>query len=260
MAGFLFDEIIFGPVKSRRLGVSLGINLLPLRSKMCSFNCIYCECGWTHEDGSNTAKLYPADKIKRHLESKLKGLSEDKMLTIDSITYAGNGEPTLHPEFPQIIDDTIEVRDKYFPDAKISVLSNATRLKDERTRNALQKADRNILKLDAGDDETMQVINQPKQKIKLDEIVSDLIKFDGNLTIQTLFVRGEKDGKIIDNTTEKQLDLWMGHIQRIKPSLVMIYPIDRGTPIAQLEKIPKNELEKIAERVRSIGIKAEVYF
>lgn len=258
MAGFLFHETIFGPVKSRRFGISLGINLLPNDFKICSFDCVYCECGWTKDVVPKEYHYVDSKIVREQLEAVLIDFSENKK-PIDNITFAGNGEPTLHPEFEQIVSDTIELRNKYFPNTKVTVLSNSTTLNDDRILNSLLKIDNKIMKIDAGSNEMVSLINRSLNNITLEEIVLNLQKFHGNLTIQTLFLRGNVDGKIIDNTTDFEVNLWLDHLKKIKPNSVMIYPIDRATPALNLEKISFEELNVIAEKVRNLGIKAEVF-
>lgn len=257
MGTFLFNEIIFGPIKSRRLGVSLGINLLPTDYKFCTFNCVYCECGWTLK-ADKKIQLPSREEVKTELEKVLKDYAENNR-EINSITFAGNGEPTIHPKFAEVIDDTIELRDKWMPEAKISVLSNASQLNKAKVINALKKIDRNILKLDAGTEETYKKINQAKAHLTFDKIVDYLKSFDGNLIIQTLFLRGAHDGQSIDNTTEEEVKSWLELLKEIKPQSVMLYPIDRDTPADDLEKIEKEKLSEIAERVENLGISTEVY-
>lgn len=258
MAGFLFNEIVFGPVKSRRFGVSLGINLLPDTMKYCTFNCIYCECGLTSEDQDKRVRLFATGDIMSALESRFKELKA-KNLKPDNITFAGNGEPTIHPDFPAIIDKTIELRNLFFPEAKITVLSNATRLHKTQVRDALKRIDNNVLKLDAGSERMFQLIDRPNNKVSLPEIIDQLKEFEGNLIIQTLFLRGVVNNERIDNTSIEELNLWLSHLEELRPSLVMLYSIDRETPEQDLEKISSKELEQIALKVRQLNIKAEVY-
>lgn len=258
MSTFLFDKIVFGPVKSRRLGVSLGINLLPTTRKVCNFNCIYCECGWTQNKGMSNEKLPSRKVVYEALDNKLAEMKKDQQ-SPDVITYAGNGEPTLHPEFPGIIDDSIVLRNKYFPNAKIAVLSNSTAIKKQAVRNALMKVDQNILKLDSAFDLTVNLHNQPVVNIKVEELVRDLQLFKGRLIIQTLFVRGSFNGKRIDNTTPEEIDAWISALKKIRPSEVMIYTISRDTPEGgQIEKVPLAELKRIAALVKELGIETQV--
>jgi wyosine [tRNA(Phe)-imidazoG37] synthetase (radical SAM superfamily) len=258
MSTFLFDKIIFGPVKSRRLGVSLGINLLPATRKVCNFNCIYCECGWTQKTDIKGEKFPTRKEVYEALEKKLASMKEKQQVP-DVITYAGNGEPTLHPEFPGIIDDSIKLRNKYFPQAKIAVLSNSTAIKKPEIKKALLKIDSNILKLDSAFNLTVKIHNQPRVNIKVEELIKDLEDFKGELIVQTLFLRGTFEGKIIDNTTPEEIDAWLKAINKIRPYEVMIYTISRDTPVGgQLKKVSLAELNHIAALVNKLGIKAQV--
>ncbi len=257
MGGFLFDDIIFGPVSSRRLGVSLGVNLLPTDYKFCTFDCIYCECGWTKK--TNKKVVLPTQKeIKERLETVLKQRKKENQ-PIDSVTFAGNGEPTLHPDFVAVIDDTIHLRNLYFPDAIITVLSNASLIHNTKIIKALLKVDKNILKLDAGTETTFQAINQPNGNLILGDVVNYLKEFQGKLIIQTLFVQGYNQHQGIDNTTEKEVDAWLKLLQEIQPKSVILYPIERETPENSISKIDIQTLNKIANKVQSIGFKTEVF-
>ena len=257
MSTFLFDQIIFGPVKSRRLGVSLGVNLLPTDSKVCSFDCIYCECGWTPKKRERKAVLPSRVEVRQKMVEKLTEMVANNELP-DVITFAGNGEPTLHPEFEGIIEDTIELRDQLTPKARIAVLSNATMLHKPAVVRALLKVDDNIQKLDSAFEETIRRIDCPASNFKLTQVVEGLKAFDGNVIVQTLFLKGKFKGEIIDNTTEEELSAWLKLIAEIRPSQVMIYTIDRDTPAAGLEKVKLEELQEIAERVRAIGFEVQV--
>ena len=258
MATFLFDKIIFGPVRSRRLGVSLGINLLPATRKVCNFNCIYCECGWTSDINIENEPLPSRKEVYKALEMKLSSMKQ-KHQQPDVITYAGNGEPTLHPEFPGIIEDSISLRNKYFPDAKIAVLSNSTSITKPKIREALLKVDSNILKLDSAFDLTVKIHNQPRVNVKVDELIENLKGLNGRLIVQTLFLRGKFKGKVIDNTTPEEIDAWLKAIERIKPSEVMIYTISRDTPDGgKFSKIPLPELKYFASLVNNLGIQTQV--
>lgn len=257
MPTFLFDKTIFGPVYSRRLGVSLGVNLLPVDRKFCNFNCIYCECGWTNAPGG---KLVLPDRtgLKEALTIKLrelKGTTNEP----DTITFAGNGEPTIHPEFSAIIDDTIMIRNKFSPATKIGVLSNASTLRKPNVVEALKKVDQNIQKLDTGIEETFQFLNQPRRSITVNTIVEYLELFKGKLILQTMFLRGEYNGNYIDNTSEKELEAWLPLVKRIKPEYVMIYSIDREAPAPGLKKISEVELNDVAKKVEEIGVRTKVY-
>lgn len=259
MSGFLFNEMIFGPIRSRRLGNSLGINLLPTSRKNCTFNCIYCECGWTKDESDVQYSLPSRIEIAEALETKLIQL-QAKASTPDSITFAGNGEPTIHPEFGGIVDDTIALRNKYFPNSEITVLSNSSLIDKRDVFNALMKVDNNILKLDAGTEETFQLINKPRStSITLDKIVESLRKFRQRVIIQTLFVRGDIDGLRVDNTTDREVAAWIQHINNVRPRYVMLYPIDRETPAHGLQIVPKDELFEIAEKLKTIRVKSSVY-
>lgn len=255
----LFEKIIFGPIRSRRLGNSLGINVMPTHKKYCNFNCIYCECGWNELEYGISIKLHTCEEIKTELEKYLKqAKANDEQ--IDSITFAGNGEPTIHPEFPQIVDAVIHLRSQYMPDAKITVLTNATRLDKKEIFDALQKVDNPILKLDAGSEAMFHAINQSAKGVDFKTILNKLEEFGGKAIIQTLFLRGTTEkGILIDNTSDKELALWLEHIKQIKPRYIMLYPIDRETPEKKLEKLSKEELENIAEQVRKLGVEAKVY-
>jgi wyosine [tRNA(Phe)-imidazoG37] synthetase (radical SAM superfamily) len=258
MSGFLFNDVIFGPVRSRRLGLSLGVNLLPLHSKYCSFNCIYCECGWTPPDQAKHPEFPSRAEVSMYLEQRLEELVNDDHLP-DAITYAGNGEPTLHPEFAGIVDDTIALRDQFAPDAKVTVLSNSSMIQVPAVFQALQKLDNNILKLDAGSAYLFNMINNPVEPVEFTGLIENLKKFQGNLIIQSMFLRGNFKGHVVDNTTNNEVSEWIRHLVEINPKLVMIYPIARATPVHNLEKIGLHELEEIAEKVRKAGLKVQVY-
>jgi len=254
----LFQETIFGPVSSRRLGVSLGINLLPINFKFCTFDCIYCECGWSDKEQKNRYLLPKRSTVKRKLEKKLKYLQMYGP-NPEAITFAGNGEPTLHPDFPEIMEDTLQLRDEYFPEADLSILSNASTLDRPAVFEALNKADKNILKLDAGTEETFHLINNPKSRVTLRQIVDKMKEFDGNLIIQTLFLRGTINGVEVDNTLEPEFMQWLKLVKEIKPEMVMIYPIDRKTPLETIEKVPFEELKILGAHVEAEGIKTQIF-
>ena len=245
----LHQSPIFGPVKSRRLGISLGINVMPGDGKWCSFDCVYCECGW------NQPVSHPVLPTRKQVSEALTSQLSTLNTPLDVITFSGNGEPTLHPEFLGIIEDTCALRDQYCPNAKISVLSNSTQLGRPEVIEALRLCDNRILKLDSAIDATMQLIDQPvNPNLTVEQIAQWLSLFEGDFTLQTCFLRGEYHGQIIDNTTPAELSAWYAMIKRLHPKQVMIYVIDRATPLQTLSKVPASEMEAIAEPLRQQGI------
>ena len=246
----LFSEIAYGPIHSRRLGTSLGMELMPLTHKLCTFNCVYCECGW------NTPVTHPVlptrAEVREALEAKLKSLTGEAGL--DVITFSGNGEPTLHPDFLGIIEDTCALRDQYCPKAKVSVLSNSTQLGRPDVVQALRLCDNRILKLDAATDEMMRRIDMPvDENLQVATILSRLKQFNGDFTLQTCFLRGEHNGQPIDNTTPEELNAWYRAVDELHPKQIMIYVIDRKTPEENLQKIPREQMEQIAAPLREKG-------
>ena len=257
MVTILFHSTIFGPIHSRRLGSSLGVNLSPNDGKVCSFDCVYCEAGYNSQ-GAGTTGLPRREDVSRELDAKLKSMIEAGE-HLDVITFSGNGEPTLHPQFAEIIDDTIALRDKYFPQVKISVLCNSTRLGDESVVAALRKVDNNILKLDSAITSTMRLIDQPASPSFTSEgVIEQIAQFSGQCVVQTMFLRGEHDGKNIDNTTLEEVEALIRAYKRISPRQVMIYSIDRKTPEQKLEKVSREELEAIASQMSREGINVTV--
>jgi len=257
MATILFDDIIFGPIHSRRLGVSLGINLLPINGKVCSFDCLYCECGLNkdHKGG----QLPDRKQVREALALKLKQMKQDG-ISPDVITFAGNGEPTLHPVFSQIIDDTIILRNEWFPDADICVLSNATQLHNPVVINALKKVDQPILKLDSVFNDTVRILDRPvSSSFSVEKLIDRLKSFNGKLIIQTLFTRGAYLGENFDNTTDHEVLAWIEQVRLIAPRSVMIYTIDRETPVKDIFRIPVRELKRIADLLHnSTGIPVSI--
>lgn len=252
----LYNNIIFGPIRSRRLGLSLGVNLLPIDSKLCSFDCIYCECGWNDEHPGKR-RFNAREDVRAMLDETLQKMVAQGTPP-DVITFAGNGEPTLHPDFEAIIEDTIALRDKHCPGAKVSVLSNATQIHREDVRRALLRVDNNILKLDSAFDATVQLMNKPQGAYTVARTVELLKAFEGNLIVQTMFLRGEYLGQRVDNTTEEEVSAWLRLVEEIRPKQVMVYSLDRDTPCQTLEKVEKDELRGIAERVEALGIACSV--
>ena len=259
MATFLFDEIIFGPVKSRRLGISLGINLLPVNTKVCSFDCIYCECGRNPKKRKEKAVLPSREEVKQKLAETLARMVAENELP-DVITFAGNGEPTLHPDFAEIIDVTTELRNQHTPKARIAVLSNATMLHKKPVFDALPKIEDNIQKLDSAFEETIKLLDCPQGNFNLQKVVDQLTAFNGKVIIQTMFIRGSYKGQRIDNTTEKEISAWIELLKKIKPEQVMIYTIARDTPIDTLEKVPAETLNSISIKVKNAGLKTQVSY
>ena len=245
----LFDSIVYGPILSRRLGVSLGINLMPTTAKLCTFDCVYCECGW------NQPVLQPVlptrQQVREALKSKLSMIDSP----LDVITFSGNGEPTMHPDFLGIIQDTCALRDQYCPNAKVSVLSNSTQLGRVEVVQALKLCDNRILKLDSAIDATMRLIDKPvNPHLTVAQVMEWLQQFDGDFTLQTCFLRGDYHGQVIDNTTSEELAAWYQAVEILHPKQVMIYVIDRATPLQTLEKIPAEQMQAIAEPLRDKGI------
>lgn len=244
----LFNSTIFGPIHSRRLGVSLGVNLSPNDGKVCSFDCLYCEAGFNSQ-GKGTTGLPKRENVKAMLEEKLSQMKKngDKL---DVITFSGNGEPTLHPDFPGIIDDVLALRNEYYPDAKVSVLTNSTKIFTDAVAEALKKVDNNILKLDSAIENTMQIIDRPSSpSFSVAKVVEGLKQFSGTGIIQTMFLRGEHNGVKIDNTTPQEVSALVNAYKDIKPREIMIYSLDRNTPEEKLVKVNKEELQKIGERI-----------
>ena len=245
----LFGSIVYGPIRSRRLGVSLGINLMPTTAKLCTFDCVYCECGW------NQSVLHPSLPTREEVRIALASQLSTAVEPIDVITFSGNGEPTLHPDFLGIIQDTCALRDQYCPKAKVSVLSNSTQLGRTDVIEALRLCDNRILKLDSAIDATMRLIDKPvNAQLTVKQIAQWLSIFDGDFTLQTCFLRGEYQGQIIDNTTSEELTAWYEMVDYLHPKQVMIYVIDRVTPLKTLEKIPPKIMDEIAIPLREKGI------
>lgn len=250
----LFSSPIFGPVHSRRLGVSLGINLLPADGKFCSFDCVYCECGF-NADGRTRTPLPRREAVKTALEEKLQAMQAEGVAP-DVLTFAGNGEPTSHPDFPGIITDTLALRDHYFPLAKVSVLSNSTFLHRRGVFEALSKVDNNILKLDTVDEAYIRLVDRPNGSFDLERIIGYMKEFKGNCIIQTMFMKGSYQGISVDNTSDAYVLPWLERVKEIGPRQVMIYTIDRETPDHHLEKATPEELDRIVGLLVAAGLDA----
>ncbi len=249
----LFHSTVFGPIHSRRLGTSLGINLLPDDGKVCTFDCVYCEAGYNAQ-GTGSTGLPSIERLEKDLTSKLSEMKE-KGESLDVITFSGNGEPTLHPRFPEIVEIVNRLRDRFYPDAKTSVLTNSTRIFNPGVAKALRLVDNNILKLDSAIESTMRLIDNPAEKsFSVERLIPALKEFAGQGIIQTMFLRGEHNGQRIDNTTPDEVEALIKAYKEINPRQVMIYTIDRSTPEEKLEKVGRDELEQIADRMSKAGI------
>lgn len=259
MSTIIHPSPIYGPIHSRRLGVSLGINLLPADGKLCSFDCIYCECGY-NKDRRPKQKLPARKEVKFALESKLIEMKANGP-SPDVLTFAGNGEPTIHPHFAEIIDDTIELRNKYFPQTKVSVLSNSTFIHKPEVFNALMKVDNNILKLDTVNIDFIKAVDRPVGNYALNRSIEYMKAFKGQLIIQTMFLKGTTDeGVDVDNTCDDYVLPWIEEVKKISPSQVMIYTIDRETPDTHLRKATHEEMDRILCLLENAGIKANASY
>ena len=254
MSTIIYPSPIFGPIHSRRLGVSLGINLLPEDGKVCTFDCLYCECGF-NADRKAHKPMPTREEVAAALEEKLLAMQAEGVAP-DVLTFAGNGEPTIHPKFAGIIDDTLALRDKYFPKAKVSVLTNATLVTRPAVFEALSRVDNNILKLDTVCEEYIRFVDRPTLRYNLDEIIEKLAEFGNNAVIQTMFMKGEVDGRSVDNTGDEYVLPWLQVVKKIAPREVMIYTVDRETPQEDLKKATREELDRIVELLKGEGIRA----
>ncbi len=247
----LREETVFGPIRSRRLGNSLGINLLPTKGKICNFDCIYCECGW-NADGRDDTVLPTAAQVRSALEDKLCALMLEGT-PVDSITFSGDGEPTLNPEVPRIIDDTIKLRDAYFPAAKVSVLSNATRVHVPEVFEALRKVDNPCMKIDAPTDELAALINRPAPGYSVARVVEGLKRFEGDFVLQTMFLRSPD----FDSAAPEVLDGWMEIVRTLRPRLIQVYSIDRPTPMSGLQKYSVDQMRELVAPLLSEGFEIQ---
>lgn len=246
------EETVFGPIKSRRLGNSLGINLMPVNGKICSFDCIYCECGW-NRDGKDDIRIPSAKDVREALEAKLQQMKEERT-PVDSFTFSGDGESTLHPSFPQIIDDTISLRDRYYPLAKVSVLSNATQVHRPEIFAALRKVDNPIMKIDAPTNALVEKINHPAPGYDVNRVVEALKQFNGDFILQTMFLRS----KDFDSSSPEVLNGWMDIVRLLNPREVMAYTIDRPTPEEGLQKFTVEEMRTLLEPLIKEGFNLQI--
>lgn len=258
MPTIIYSSPIYGPVQSRRLGLSLGINLMPRDGKVCTFDCLYCECGFNKDTVAHTPRPTRRD-VQRALEQKLREMHMDGHVP-DVLTFAGNGEPTTHPEFLGVISDTIILRDRYCPQAKIAVLSNATLTFRPNVRTALLKVDSNILKLDTVSPEYISLVNRPVVAYDINRVVEELKAFNGHCIVQTMFMKGTFEGHSVDNTTPEFVEPWINAVKAIKPQSVMVYTISRETPVQSLEKATPAELDHIVAMLKDSGIQASASY
>lgn len=256
--GIIYPAPIFGPIHSRRLGISLGINLMPPDGKLCTFDCIYCECGFNSDHRPKLPRP-TRQEVATALEAKLREMAEAGTAP-DVLTFAGNGEPTAHPDFAAIIDDTIALRDRYFPNAKVSVLSNATMIHRPKVHAALLKVDNNILKFDTADATYVNLVDRPLARYSSVLTMKALASFNGHVIIQSIFMKGTSSGQSVDNTTYEYIEPWIYALRCIRPSKVMVYTIDRETPDPDLQKATPEELDYIAALVRLEGLEVEVAY
>ncbi len=252
----IFNTHIVGPIHSRRLGISLGVNLLPKDGKICSFDCLYCECGWNKDHRGG--RFPEAEDVMQQLEEKLQQMQANGE-GLDVITFAGNGEPTLHPQFDKVIDRTLSLRDQYFPAAKVSVLSNATQMNKPQVHAALLKVDNNILKIDGAFDTTIHQIDQPADsQYSVRKVVEGMKRFKGQLIVQTMFVRGQHDGKVVDNTTPEEVAAWCDLMREIRPHQIMVYSLDRPTPEPDLVRVSKEEMSTFVAPLVAEGFNVSI--
>ena len=257
--GVRYTSPVFGPIHSRRLGISLGINLLPADGKWCSFDCIYCECG-LNKDNRAKESLPTMEEVISKLEAKILELKGDGIVP-DVLTFAGNGEPTLHPDFPAVVDGVIRIRNQYCPNAKVSILSNSTQIHRKEICEALLKLDNNILKLDTVSPEYINMVDRPNEAYSMQLVIDSMKLFDGNLIVQTMFMTGvDSEGRNVDNTGDEYVLPYIETLKEIAPRQVMIYTIDRETPVQSLRKASHEQLDGIAEKIRKAGIEVSISY
>lgn len=247
-----FNDIVFGPISSRRLGASLGVNILPSKGKLCNFDCIYCECGW-NKDGIGDKRFPSYEEVEAVMTERLSALASEGV-AVDSITFSGNGEPTMNPYFAEIIDMTLRLRDKYYPEAKVSVLSNATLAGRESVFQALRKVDNPIMKLDASTDELAQMMNKPVGSYHVDEVLKNLKRFDGDFVLQTMFLKSDE----FDTASPEALTGWMNIVRQLKPREIMVYTIDRETPDKTLGKYTYDEMKSLVQPLLDEGYNIQI--
>ena len=249
----LQESVVYGPLHSRRLGESLGINLLPVSHKVCSSNCVYCQYGWTRPPGESTERLKRAPALLAEIDEEFQRLVQ-KRTPVDSITLAGNGEPTLHPDLLELVLGITRLRDRYFPGAAVGILTDATQITRSRVREALALLDERYMKFDAADEATWKQINQPFGNMTFDGMVNALTTLP-DIVLQSIFLQGT-----YDNTGETHLAAWIKAVRAIKPRSVQVYTVDRGTADPGIREVPREKLQEIADRLTAdTGIPAEVF-
>ncbi|MBR5735821.1 MAG: radical SAM protein [Bacteroidales bacterium] len=259
MATFLWSDIVFGPIHSRRVGTSLGINLLPVCGKLCTFDCIYCECGSMDSGAPKKDRRMPSyEQVAEAMSSRFKELF-DQGVKVDSISFTGNGEPTLNKDFPAIVDKTVELRDKYFPAAVISVFSNSTTLDRPGVFDALMKVDNRIMKVDCSDIQILKDVNRPAGRFSLEKVLENLERFKGDFILQTMFFKGVVEGREIDLTAPELVAGWLDIVRRLRPYRIMAYSLDRDTPVDGLVKIGRERLQEITAPLRDEGFDVEIF-
>lgn len=258
MQTVMYTSTIFGPIHSRRLGSSLGVNLMPADGKICSFDCLYCEAGFNAQ-GPGKAGIPAREQVCLLLEDKLRQMKQNGE-PLDNITFSGNGEPTLHPDFEGVVDDVLRLRDKYFPDVSISVLCNSTRLSSEAVCRALAKVDNNILKLDSTNPRTVRLLDRPADPaFDIAGVIERIGSFGRNCIVQTMLTRGSHNGEPVDNTTDAEIEGLIEAYKKIRPRSIMLYTVDRPTPELSLVRVPADEMKARAEQIeRLTGIPVQV--
>ena len=250
---------MFGPIHSRRVGTSLGINLLPVCGKLCTFDCIYCECGSMDSGAPKKDRRMPSyEQVAEAMSSRFKELF-DQGVKVDSISFTGNGEPTLNKDFPAIVDKTVELRDKYFPAAVISVFSNSTTLDRPGVFDALMKVDNRIMKVDCSDIQILKDVNRPAGRFSLEKVLENLERFKGDFILQTMFFKGVVEGREIDLTAPELVAGWLDIVRRLRPYRIMAYSLDRDTPVDGLVKIGRERLQEITAPLRDEGFDVEIF-
>jgi wyosine [tRNA(Phe)-imidazoG37] synthetase (radical SAM superfamily) len=248
----LQKDVIYGPINSRRLGRSLGINLLPAARKVCTFDCVYCQYGRAKAVSDPAAKIAfpPAAIVLRKLEEAV----GQQPSPPDYLTFSGNGEPSLHPQFPEIVEEVRQLRDRMCPETRLAILSNSSRVLRGEIRHAIETLDDPIMKLDAGDFDTLRQINRPAAGITFDKIMDGLAALP-RLIIQSMIISGA-----VENAKGEALEDWFAAIARLSPVMVQIYSAERPVAETGVQRVPKETLEDLARQTQQrTGIRVEAY-